>query len=585
MVDENLNVLWARAFVEELVRSGVRHAVVCPGSRSSPLAIACARSEGLRVWSVVDERTAAFFALGLSRQGRVPALVLATSGTAGAHFFPALLEAEASATPLLAVTADRPPELHGWGAHQTMSQTNLFGAHVRAFVDLGTPVASDPALLHLRATANRVVAQARGPLPGPVHVNAPFREPLAPTSQNDGLDMLSELARAGRGPAPFVELGVSAVRADDARVQRVAERVGRCERGVIVCGPRQRNDRLRDAVAQLARATGFPILAEAASQVRFARAERPIIAHYDTLLRHEPFAKAARPELVLRFGASVTSKVLQAWLDGSGAEQIVVSDDGLLFDASHSAGAVLQLDAVEACRALSAKVLRTAGPYARMFEEAERLARLELERALGDEAPLSEPGVARAVGTGVPEGTALFVSSSMPVRDLDAFASPNGRELVVHCNRGVNGIDGVTSTALGVAAASGQPVVLLTGDLAFLHDLGAWAIARQHGIPLTAVVVNNDGGGIFSFLPIAQATEHFEPLFGTPHGLTFEGAAQLFGAKHEVITSAPALRAALRAASPELRILEVRTDRATNVERHRALNARVAAALGEGPWA
>jgi len=591
MSDANLNQLWSRALVEELVRGGVRHAVVCPGSRSSPLALACAQGEGLlKTWSVIDERSAGFFALGLAKQSRSPVVLVATSGTAGAHFYPAVIEAAMANVPLVVLTADRPLELQGWGAPQTVPQARFFGDFARLFADVGLPEASDVALVHLRATVARAVVMAMRAPRGAVQLNVPFREPLSPTPEGAPPDeRLSSLANEGRAGAPLTRI-VPPVRQPDPRVlDEVRARVAATEQGVIVCGPRDESDGFAEAIARLAEATGYPVLAEATSQARYGGGPATV-SLYDTMLRHAPFAQAHRPKLVLRFGGGLTPKGPQAWIDGSGAEVVLFSDEGALFDPAHRAARVVEGSAVAACEALSRGLSRGLGQWSRSFLWAEQWARAALESAFSEDMSLTEMRVAHEVVGALPEGANLFVSSSMPIRDVDAFAPPTGRQLHVYANRGANGIDGIVSSALGVAAASGRPTVLLTGDLAFLHDVGGLLTARRSGVPLTVVVVNNDGGGIFSFLPIAQAEQaraHYETLWGTPHGVDLSHAAALYQARFRRPDSPASLRSAVTEGLKlgGLHVIETRVvERTKNVELHRGLFAKMAAALGEGPW-
>lgn len=579
MNDVNVNQLWSRALVEELARGGVREAVICPGSRSSPLALALASEPSVRSWSVVDERSAAFFALGMAKQSGRPVAVLATSGSAGAHFLPAAIEASQAGVPLVLLTADRPLELQGWGAPQTIPQHSLFGVFSRFFADLGTPEASDTAVRHLRATAARAVAGSQRAPRGPVQLNVPFREPLAPTPQSFDAASLSPLAREGRSGAPLTKLASPSRAPDPLALARVLERIRQHERGVIVCGPRDAREGFAEAVATLSRATGYPVLAEAASQARFGFPEH--LAHVDALLRHPGFAAAQRPELVLRFGGGLTPKVPQQWLDASGAEIVVFSDDGALVDPAHRAVEIVEGDAVLAAERLGAAPIRERGAWFRAFHAAELRVRRALDAAFGPDAPLNEPEVARQVVAALAPDSILFVSSSMPIRDVDAFSSPERGRLQVLANRGANGIDGILSTALGASAVSGRSCTLLIGDLALLHDLHGLLIARRHQLSLTVVIVNNDGGGIFSFLPIAQATDRFEALFGTPHGLDLAPLAAFAGARLQRPGHAAALAEALRIAEREggLQLIEVRTQRNENVDVHRALFERLVAAV------
>ena len=567
----NFNALWARALVDELVRGGVREAFVCPGSRSAPLALAFAENAQLTTRSILDERSGAFFALGAAKATGRPAVVVATSGTAGAHFYPALLEAEASSVGLIAITADRPPELQGWGAPQTLDQQRLFGGHVRFFADAGVP---EPATLaHLRATVARACDEARA---GPVHLNAPFREPLAPIPE----------------PLPEVE-DRPALRFSRARgvpdVAEAARELAKRPRGVIVCGPRDGSDELPAAVRLLSERTGYAVLAEAASQVRGPGA----VAHYDSILRSEPWARALRPDAVVRIGGGLTSKVLQAFVRGA---YTVALAEHHVFDPFHDAALALVGDAAQSCRALAdalpgaapalagstaagasaaGAALAGPGPLRALFAAAEERAAAACTRALG----FGEPLVARETVAALRPGALLFVSSSMPIRDVDSFGGAGARVLA---NRGVNGIDGVVSTALGAAAATGRPTTVLLGDLALLHDLAGVLAVRRLGLPLTIVCVDNAGGGIFSFLPIAQHTERFEALFATPQGLDLAQVAALAGLRFHAPTTAEALRTALAEARGG-ELICVRTQRADNVADHQALRAAIAAALGSPP--
>ena len=580
----SLNTLWARALVQELQRGGVGEVVVCPGSRSAPLALAAAEAgPGLRSWVVLDERVAGFFALGLALDSGRPAAVLVTSGSAGAHLFPALVEAWASGVPLVALTADRPWELHGFGAAQTMPQAGLFGRFVRTSESLPVPEPSTAAFRHLRAVVSRAVSAALARPGGPVHLDVPFREPLAPAPDAPVPAGLDAEALEGRAGAPFVRTVAAASLPSDPELEAVRRRLAATERGVVVVGPRAPADRLATAVRALAASHGYPLLAEAGSNVRWAPGQ-PAISHLDLLLRNEGWALASRPDLIVRLGGGLSSRRVSEWLDGSGAEVLLVSEGPRPVDPAHRAALILEGDAVAICEALTAATAPRRAAWAEGFARADARAGDALASSLAAERRLTEPGVARAVVSALPAGARLVIGSSMPFRDVDAFAPVPSGPVRVLANRGLNGIDGNLSTALGVAAASGAPTVALVGDLAFLHDLGALVHARRAGLPLTVVVVNNDGGGIFSFLPIAGSTPRFEALFGTPHGTDLSAAAALGGARFTRAETPAALAAALEdAGAPGLRIVEARVvDRPANVEVHQALGAAVARALEEG---
>jgi 2-succinyl-5-enolpyruvyl-6-hydroxy-3-cyclohexene-1-carboxylate synthase len=545
-----LNQRWAATLIGALVGAGVRHAVIAPGSRSTPLALAFADRSDVRCWSVIDERSAGFFALGLSKSTATPAVLVCTSGTAGAHFLPAVMEAGEGGTPLIVLTADRPWELHGFGAPQTIPQVGMFGRYVRGAEALPTP--DEEGLVHLAAVVSRVVHSAPR---GPVHFNVPFREPLAPGAPGPVIDPLTTKY------AP-----VQAI----ADLRAVNDAIARAGRGLIVCGPRERDDDFGQWIHALGERLRFPVIAEAASNARYGFPEA--ISVVDALLRNQRFADSMKPDVVLRFGGGLTAKGPQAWLDGCGARIFQFTDDGAQFDPQHR---VEQLIPFSPSPPLGGEG-RGEGQWKASWLEAQQ----GVLRALsGVPAALTEPLIAREFIAALPEGTPAFLSSSMPIRDVDAFAAAGAR-LRVFTNRGVNGIDGVTSTALGVAAGTGQPTALLIGDVALLHDLSGWLIARRHPLSMTVVVVNNDGGGIFHFLPIADRTPHFETLFGTPHGIDLSHLAALAGATLHRPGELSELRSMVtKCLEGGLHLIEVRTSRTANVDVHRALFAKLAEAV------
>jgi 2-succinyl-5-enolpyruvyl-6-hydroxy-3-cyclohexene-1-carboxylate synthase len=462
------------------------------------------------------------------------------------------MEASEGGTPLVLLTADRPWELHGFGAPQTIAQVGMFGRYVRAAEALPTP--DEGGLEHLAAVTARLMHVATASPRGPVHVNVPFREPLAPP---EGAAPLVIDPRTTQFPAPRLSAELSAV----------TEAVTSAKRGLIVCGPRERHDGFGAWVHELGERLGFPVLAEAASNARFGFPQA--ISFYDALLRAPKFAEAMKPDVVLRFGGGLTAKAPQAWLDSCGARIFEFSEDGLPFDPLHKAEQVLHVSVP-----FELPVRRAADGY----REAWLRAQAALEAA-HQPTSISEPAIAREFIRALPQGTNVFLSSSMPIRDVDAFASA-GHALRVFTNRGVNGIDGITSTALGVAAGTSRPTALLVGDVALLHDLSGWLIARRHGLSMTVVVVNNDGGGIFHFLPVATRTPHFETLFGTPHGVDLAHVAGLSGARlHRPGSLAEFGQTVTRCLEGGLHLVEVRTDRTANVDAHRALFSKLQEAV------
>jgi 2-succinyl-5-enolpyruvyl-6-hydroxy-3-cyclohexene-1-carboxylate synthase len=586
-----------RAFVEELGRAGVRDVVICPGSRSTPLALALGADPSIRTWLHLDERAAGFFALGLAKAGRRPVAILATSGTAVVNIHPAVVEACEGRVPLVVLTADRPPELRDRGAPQAIDQDHLFGRHAKWYAELPVPE-DDPRLVaHLRSIVGRAVAVAVEAPAGAVQLNLPFREPLIPTGDLRPAPGLANPAAVGRaaaepGDATAAVRLVAGVRLpSEADLSALATRLGATGRGLIVCGPIDRPG-FASAVARLAAATGFPILADGLANVRCGPHDRThVIARHDTVLRSGRFRAAHSPDVVIRFGGTPTSKALWTWLGDIDADQVVV-DDGGWNEPTIRPVTMVHADPVALAGALASR-LPERGSVVR--SEAWLEAWLAADRAADGAvgawlAGLDEPyeGTAiAATAAALPDGALLYIGNSMPVRDLDAYLP--GGSTAIRClgNRGANGIDGVVSSALGAAAAGEGPVILVVGDVSFLHDLNALIVARLNPLSATIVLLNNDGSGIFSFLPQAGTDrvevglpERFEALFGTPHGIDVGPIVTALGGEHRRI-GAGDLTAAVAASlgRPGVRVLELRTDRIRNVELHRAATAAAVTAI------
>jgi 2-succinyl-5-enolpyruvyl-6-hydroxy-3-cyclohexene-1-carboxylate synthase len=592
---------WVGAFVDELARAGVRDACVAPGSRSTPLTLALAHNESMRVWTHLDERSAAFFALGMAKTARRPVALVCTSGTAAANFLPAVVEARLSGVPLLVLTADRPPELRAdVGAPQTVDQVKLYGTHAKWFVDAPLPEATPALLREARTLGARAAAVACAVPSGPVHVNLPFREPLVPraVALPDWWTEDERLAWSGRADGePWVRVSAAGRAADTELVESLADALADARRPVIVCGP-SADPAIAAPLAAVARRLDAPLLADPLSPLRFGADPATLVVDgYDAFLRASLSGEAAgalAPDLVLRVGALPTSKALQLWLrEHAGVRQILLGDGGWADPAQDAAWAV-RADVASTCIELGVVLAEMLGDtptadadWAARWRRVNAHTRDILAAELESDDDMSEPRLFAELAAALPAGATLWVSSSMPVRDLDSFGARRDEQIRVLANRGGNGIDGVVSSALGAAAASDGPMVLAIGDLAFYHDMNGLLAAKLHDLDATVVLVNNDGGGIFSFLPQGSpelvAARDFEALFGTPHGLDFSHAGALYGARFVRPESWPEFHAALAAAieTPGLNIIEVRTDRAANVERHRELWAAVSAGVAE----
>jgi 2-succinyl-5-enolpyruvyl-6-hydroxy-3-cyclohexene-1-carboxylate synthase len=580
---------FALTLVDELARAGVTDACLAPGSRSAPVALALAEHPGIAVHVHLDERSAAFFALGAAKRSGRSVVALCTSGTAAANFHPAVLEADHARVPLLVLTADRPPELRGTGANQATDQLKLYGPAVRWFCEVGVPGDDPAAGRYWRSLASRAVAEATGPPAGPVHLNLAFADPLVPLDPAAGAPrgwprLAGEPAPGRAGGVPWTATPAGVRSAAPADVAALAEAVRASPRGLLVTGWGAELDPA--AVDAFAAASGWPVLADPLSG---ARRGPSAVSTYDGLVRAPRFAAAHRPDLAVRVGAAPTSKALTAWLDAS-VPQVLVDPSAGWPDPGRAAS--LRLTAEPSALLAAAAGLLAAWDAARPaapsgawlgeWLEAERLAREAIDELLDGWAEPFEGRVARDLVGWMPDGGTLVVGSSMPVRDVDAFARPrDGLRFVA--NRGLSGIDGFVATALGVAAAGEEPVVALCGDLTLLHDASSLlgAAGRPRGAVL--VVCDNDGGGIFSFLPQAGLPEDlFEGLFGTPHGLDLAELAAAARVPARAVEKAvdlvPALEAAVAGGGTQLVL--VRGDRAANLARHRAVTEAVAVAVG-----
>ena len=555
MTPADAQITFCATLVDQWMVLGMRHAVVAPGSRSTPMALALAARDDLSVHVAHDERTAAFMALGIGLATGVPAALLCTSGTATTHFHAAVVEADLSGVPMLVITADRPPELQGIGAPQTIDQVDLYGKVVRGFVDTGVPEERDMPAWRDLATDSWLAAT--GVESGPVHLNVSFREPL--------VGEVGELPPSS--PVP------SAPEPDEffmARlpIEELATIIDQ-QRGVIVAG---RGVDSPVAVAALADALQWPVLADPRSGCRHLP---QAVCAFDSLLRHALFAADHRPTVVLHLGEPPASKVLGQWLQASGAVHVHVHTQDRTIDPLGIITERIYGQVSAVCDSLAPLVKGASGtPWLARWQHADDAAQTALSAATAAE-PLTEPAVARVLST---LAVQLVVASSMPVRDVEWFGAPG--TTVVHSNRGANGIDGVIATAIGVAIGTELPTVALLGDVAFCHDQSSLTALAARQLPLTVVVIDNDGGGIFSFLPqrTSLSTERFEQLFGTPHGTNLVGVARAHGLGARTVETVSDLLAAV--ADREATVVRVVSDRDRNVADHDAQHAAVAAALG-----
>ncbi|MBA2694198.1 MAG: 2-succinyl-5-enolpyruvyl-6-hydroxy-3-cyclohexene-1-carboxylic-acid synthase [Rubrobacter sp.] len=563
------NRLWAKLIVEELVRNGVGLFCVAPGSRSTPLVAAIAENPKAETLIHFDERGTSFAALGYARATGLPAAWVTTSGTAVANGLPAVVEASTDDVPMILLTADRPPELRKTGANQTIEQPGIFGEYVRWSFDLPAPDLDVDAASVLTTVDQAVHRALRAP-PGPVHINAMFREPFIPENAED--DLSHHLERWRESEAPYTRYSPTKPSVDDAGIEEIWSELRVVGRGLIVAG-RLSSRKEGEAAARLAKALGWPLFPDIGSQARLGGGSEAAIPNYDVLLADEVFASNA-PEAVLHVGGGVVSKRLLQYISRHRPEPyIVVKESPSRLDPNHFVTRSVESDVAGFCDALSKLAGKDGrgGAWLDGWREASAKAERRVEVIAAKTGEITEPFVARSVSRNIPEGHGLVVASSMPIRDMDAYAVSDRAYVPVAANRGASGIDGTVATAAGFARGTGRPATLVVGDLALLHDLNSLAMLR--GLPVTVVAVNNDGGGIFSFLPVSKEGAFFEEYFGTPQRVGFEHAAAMFGLEYESPETMRDFEEAYRGAvsRDSSTIIEIRTDRAENVAFHRGL--------------
>ncbi|USK74590.1 2-succinyl-5-enolpyruvyl-6-hydroxy-3-cyclohexene-1-carboxylic-acid synthase [Peribacillus frigoritolerans] len=566
MNDRDALTAYAASFVDELAQNEVKHVVVSPGSRSTPLALLLVEHPDIEIHINVDERSAAFFALGLAKALKEPVGLLCTSGTAAANYYPAVIEAFYSRVPLIVLTADRPHELRDVGAPQAIDQIHLYGRHVKWFVEMALPESTDGMMRYARTVGARAVATAAAEPAGPVHLNFPLREPLIPD-----LDQAREYRQNKRTPSVLIDSGERSLSAS--QVEAVATTLSKAKQGIIVCGELPHPE-MKEAIVALAKKFAFPVLADPLSQLRSGSHDKAVIIDaYDTFLRDETAKAAFRPEVILRFGAMPVSKPLLLFMKKQKQAITLVVDGGAGWrEPAGLATNMIYSEEKDFCLRIAESITSSHDDeWLRLWQTVNGATKDALA-SVRDEAELSEGKLFALLADMMPLESTLFVGNSMPIRDLDTFFLNNGKGIQTIANRGANGIDGVVSTALGVSTVS-KNTVLAIGDLSFFHDMNGLLAAKLQKQNITILLVNNDGGGIFSFLPQANEREHFETLFGTPHGLDFSHTAQLYGGKYNKVQNWDEFEKVFTESFEiqGLKIIEVPTERETNLQKHRNL--------------
>ncbi|CRK84511.1 2-succinyl-5-enolpyruvyl-6-hydroxy-3-cyclohexene-1-carboxylic-acid synthase [Neobacillus massiliamazoniensis] len=552
------------AFVQELVFSGITDVVVSPGSRSTPMAMVMAEHPNLNLHIHVDERSAAFFALGMAKATNRPTAILCTSGTAAANYFPAIVEARYSRVPLIVLTADRPHELRDVGAPQAIDQIHLYGQHVKWFSEMALPEKNHDTIRYARTVCARAAAIAIQAPAGPVHLNFPFREPLIPLLD----DSLFELTER---PTGYVQVHNGDLTINDDTIKEIAKILKDCKKGIIVCGNIE-DSGFANAVTNLAAVLNFPILADPLSQLRSGKhSNEYIIETYDTFLRNEDAKSILKPDVVLRFGAMPVSKALTVFLkENHEADQYVIDSGGGWRDPSALTTNMIFCDETLFCENLLNFIEKQSSSG--FMDDWKNINKLTKEKMLliKNSTDLSESKLFSQISEMLPEGATLFVGNSMPIRDLDSFFINNNKSIKVMANRGANGIDGTISTALGAAIYSKQ-MYLVLGDLTFFHDLNGLLAAKLYDIDIHIILINNNGGGIFSFLPQSEYQKNYELLFGTPLDLDFEHVVRMYNGRFTRITNWAHIADLMNRSADlnGLNVYEIVTRRDRNLEEHR----------------
>lgn len=565
----NRNILWSEIFVKQLEILGVKYACISPGSRNTPLTLAFAASKKIKSYLIIDERTSAFFALGLAKRTQTAVAVICTSGTAAVELHPAIVEAYQQRVPLIICTADRPPELQNVGANQAIDQNDLYHNHIRWFCDAGLPQLSRMKLDSIRNIALNAFNISVFTDRGPVHINFPFRKPFEPRSFTNDFDNTAypEFHQKINIKSNNTQKDISAL-SKSSSFKEILKTFIKTERGILIAGSESFTKRNKLTLLQLSKITGYPIFADALSGLRFGNfSSNNIITNYDALLRSESFLKNFNPELILHFGRTVTSKGLELFFEKTNAAKYLVNEFGDCFDPAKKTKWVFAIKPDLFCSKLQDELNknnlnRNNFKWIENIREADKAAGSLKNKIISNSKFPNECRVPETVLNSVDSNISIMLSNSMPIRDFDYFTSVLKSNFNIYFNRGASGIDGIMSTALGIAAADKKPVILMIGDLAFYYDLNSLLISAQNKIPLVVILINNSGGGIFEVLPIAEYRNVFEKYFRAKHNLNFKRIVTSFGCKHVVIKNWSHIEKEIRKVviKNEFKVLEIKTD-------------------------
>ncbi len=572
-----LNTLWGSLLIEECIRNGINYFCISPGSRSTPLTAAVARHSGAKMLLCHDERGAGFHALGYARSAGKPAALICTSGTAAAHYFPAIIEAAMDRLPMLVLSADRPPELQESGANQTIRQSRLFGSYTKWSFDLPCPDEAVPAAM-LLTTVDQAIYQTQSSPQGPVHLNCPFREPLTPADMGSINSAYWEpLTAWANTPYPRTHYECPARTLPPTALAKLNDTVDKTRRGMVSIG-RLATPSEREAVSRLLRHLQWPVFADVTSGLRLGCYDAPVIHYFDQLLFNRSLWDRYHTDTLLHIGGQLTSKRFLDFIEKSVGDVIYVNDHPFRHDTCHTVSMRLEADICAFCLELMAYLPpRTPTPQTRALLNQSATVDAIISDFTQSEQKLSEISTARLVSENIPANHGLWLGNSMSVRDMDMYANPQAQAVWIGANRGASGIEGTVASATGFAAGLKAPVTVVLGDLALLHDINSLALVTKSAFPLVIIVINNNGGGIFSFLPIADFSDIFEEYFGTPHGVRFKAAAEMFAIDYAAPEThcefVRAYRTAGKASNSTL--IEVTTNRQENYRLHRTLQQNI----------
>lgn len=582
----NTNTLWSSILAETLQRLGLTTAVICPGSRSAPLTIAFAQNHNIESIPVLDERSASFFALGIAKKSGLPVALICTSGTAAANFYPAIIEARESRIPLLIFTADRPPELRDCHAGQAIDQVKIYGNYPNWQAELAMPATSLGMLGYLRQTIAYAWERAQFPTPGPVHLNIPFRDPLVPVSDIavEALETQFDIEDFCAGLEPMIIGEISTPPSHPllkGGVGSAIEQWQKCSRGVIIAGVAQPQfpEQYCRAIGQISQSLNWPVLAEGLSPLRnYAQLNPHLISTYDLILRNDELADKLTPQIAIQIGDLPTSKELRNWLYKTQPKRYIIHPSHHNFDPLHGRTIHLRISPENLATVISPQIppltkgglggvlTSESNEYLQLWHNTETKVRQAIDQKISAIQNIIEPKVSWLLSQILPAGTPIFIANSMPVRDVEFFWQPNNLEIQPFFNRGANGIDGTLSTALGVAHRN-QSCIMLTGDLALLHDTNGFLIKNKLVGHLTIILINNNGGGIFEMLPVAKFDPPFEEFFATPQNINFAKLCATYGVEHEIIDDWELFQAKLIFfPNKGIRVLELATNRRTDAK-------------------